>query len=189
MVEENSITAILLAGGKSSRMGTDKGLINFQGRPMIEYAIDAVKAVTEKLVIVTSNKAYRKFGLPLIEDIYSDCGPLGGIHAGFANSETDWIFVLGCDMPFLSEEFLQFLGSKRSAAEAIVPIHDGQAEPLCSLYHRSAMPKIESLLLEKKLKMMDVVKFLDTKFIEVPEKFEPVRLFRNINSPETLSIF
>ena len=188
MIDRKNITAIILAGGKSSRMGTDKGLVDFNGQEMITYVLQHVKVVANDVLIISNHTGYEKFGYPVCEDIHKNQGPLGGIHAGLLNSKTAWNLVIGCDLPFVTKEFLAFLVSSIAEGDALVPIHDSFAEPLCALYHQSSFPKIESLLLKQELKMQTVVKELDTIFIEVPtEIFNSTIIFRNINRPEDLS--
>ncbi len=185
MVDAKNITAIILAGGKSSRMGTDKGLIDFNGKKMVEYVLEAVKDLCNHIIISGSNSKYKQFGFPVYEDIHKNLGPLGGIHSGLSNSATDWNLIVSCDLSFVTKDFFRFLFSKISNAEAVVPVHDLQVEPLCALYHQSSLPKIESLLLKNELKMQNAVKRLDSIFIKVPKEiFDPATIFKNINSPE-----
>ena len=184
---KNNISAIVLAGGKSSRMGSDKGLVEFSGMKMIEHVLQKVKSVTDEIIIISNNPEYKNFGFPVFEDICKDSGPLGGIHAGLSYSKAEWNLVVGCDMPFITPEFISFLISNISPADAVIPAHDNHREPLCGLYHKSSLLKIESLLLKQVLKMQDVLKFLETKFIEVPaEKFDAELIFKNINSPQNV---
>ena len=182
--------AFVLAGGKSSRMGNDKGLMDFHGRKMIEHVLHSLN-FSPHISIITDNELYRQFGYPLITDIYKNCGPLGGIHAGLYNSNSDWCIVISCDMPFVSADFLNFLlkNIKGFSGNAIVPVHDSKVEPLCALYHKSCLPELERLILKKEFKMQTVVQKLKTTFVEVEEEeFNPSVLFRNINSPDDLVI-
>ena len=184
MTEKKNWSAIILAGGKSSRMGTDKGLVEFNGKKMIEHILDVIKYLTDEILIVSNNPDYKKFEFPVAEDIYKECGPLGGIHAGLSKSTTPWSFVIGCDMPYITSGFLEFLILQLpQPCDAIVPVHDEKVEPLCALFNRTALPKMESLLLKNELKMQEVVTKLNSKFVDVPmNHFLASMIFKNINS-------
>lgn len=137
------ITGVVMAGGKSSRMGSDKGLVEFDGKPLVQYAIDSLKSVCDNVLISTRNPAYSQFGLPLIADEIPDCGPIGGIYSALKASTTDQILVLACDMPFVTSETLLKLLAQNNCFECIVPRVAGKLEPLCSIYLKSLLCVIE----------------------------------------------
>jgi molybdopterin-guanine dinucleotide biosynthesis protein A len=188
---ENKFTfeAFVLAGGKSSRMGSEKGLVNFLGKKMIEHVLDSLKDLC-CINIISDNQEYLQFGNNVYPDIYKNCGPLGGIHSALYNSNSDWNIVLSCDLPLVTSDFLLFLlkNIEVKPCDAIVPVHKNKVEPLCALYHKSSLPKIETLVLKKELKMQAALEKLNTIYLEVPkEKFDADVLFRNINSPADVS--
>ena len=121
MVNENKITAIILAGGKSSRMGTDKGLLDFEGNKLIQHVIDNVKSSCEEILVVSNNDGYNSLGYPVVKDRFLNRGPLGGIHAGLSITKTNWNFVIGCDMPFAEKHFIAYLLShvSKNSSEAV----------------------------------------------------------------------
>jgi molybdopterin-guanine dinucleotide biosynthesis protein A len=185
MEDRITLESFVLAGGKSSRMGTDKGLMDFQGWKMIQHILYALNFPFPKSII-SNNEEYRQFGLPVIPDIYKNCGPLGAIHSGLYHAKSFWSLMVSCDMPFMTYDFLVFLMAKsiKVRCDALVPVHDGNVEPLCAMYSHSAMKKIEMLISEKKLKMLDVLEELNTHYVGVPlNKFDTETIFRNINSP------
>ena len=103
-------TVIILAGGKSSRMGTDKGLVLMNEIPMIERVIKTVKkAGLSEIIIVSNNTEYKQFGLPVFPDVIPDKGPLGGIYTGLLKSSTVKNLILSCDVPFINETVLKLL--------------------------------------------------------------------------------
>ena len=184
MTHSFTFEAFVLAGGKSTRMGTDKGLMDFQGRKMIEHVLDALK-ISKRISIISNNEAYRQFGYPVYSDIYKDCGPLDGIITGLKNSNSDWCIAISCDLPFITSEILSFLLKNTGAnvSHAIVPVHDNNIEPLCALYHKSSLPELERLLQEDEFKMHNVLKRLNTLYLDIPaNQFDTKILFRNINS-------
>ena len=97
-------TAIILAGGKSSRMGSDKGLVLLNGKPMISYIIEILKKMQIPIIIISNNENYKQFGLPVFADIIKEKGPLGGIYTGLKNSKTESNIIVSCDVPFYQIE-------------------------------------------------------------------------------------
>src|SRR6266496_3170841 len=98
----NDITGIILAGGKSSRMGTNKAFLRLGNKYVIEILADLMKNIFSKMILITNEPALYKFlKIDIYEDIYKNKGPLGGIHSGLVNSQTEKNFVLSCDIPFI----------------------------------------------------------------------------------------
>ncbi len=182
-----TITAIILAGGKSSRMKTEKGLVVFNGRMLIEHVIDAVKKVTADILIVTQNPDYKEFGFPCIADIFPDKGALGGIYTGLVHSSTKKNLLVGCDMPFLSQILLEGLINNCEGVDALISLHQGKDEPLCSIYDKRCIPHFKLLLEQDQLKIIDAISGLKTRKIGFDkEPWFAGNEFANINSIEEL---
>ncbi|NOT50426.1 MAG: molybdenum cofactor guanylyltransferase [Chitinophagaceae bacterium] len=154
---EKNITAIILAGGKSSRMGTEKGLVIFNGKPLVQHVIDALKKITDNIIIITQDPAYSTFGLSCYPDIYKDKGALGGIYTGLVNSPSQKNIVVGCDMPFLSQNILNGLISGSGGVDVLLTMHKDKAEPLCSIYDKSCIPHFKNLIEKDQLKITDAM--------------------------------
>lgn len=187
MPDNNNITAIILAGGKSSRMKEEKGLVLFNGKALVEHVIDATRNVTDKIIIITANSAYHQFGVSCIEDDMKDKGPLGGILTGLTHSSTAKNLLLGCDMPFLSVELLQALIRNCGEEDVLLTEHKGLAEPLCSVYDQSCITDIRSVIEQDQLKITDALAGLKTRVISFDKEgwFSGNEL-ANINSIEEL---
>ena len=97
MVDKKNITGIVLAGGKSSRMGSDKGLLTINGKMFIEHVVDAMKPLVDNIIIVSNNKMYDQFGYERIEDEIINSGPMAGLYSGLKHSESEYNLVLSCD--------------------------------------------------------------------------------------------
>lgn len=187
MPDNKNITAIILAGGKSSRMKEDKGLVLFNGKALVEHVIDATRKVTDNIIIVTANPAYQQFGVNCIEDDMKDKGPLGGILTGLVHSSTTKNLMLGCDMPFLSGELLRALIRNCGEEDVLLTEHKGLAEPLCSVYDRSCITHIRLLIEQDQLKITDALAGLKTRVISFDkEGWFRGNEFANINSIEEL---
>jgi molybdenum cofactor guanylyltransferase len=181
MIED--VTAFILAGGKSSRMGTDKGLMLFDGAPMITHVINAVSSMFQNVVIITNNNEYHKFGLPTITDIYKEVGPIGGLTTGLQSSKTEWNFFVACDMPFIKSTVIQYLLDNRNVYDAIIPFYQNLPEPLCALYNRKLVSIFESCIAEKDYKIQNTYNKLNYKKVELPAAyFSESNPFLNINS-------
>jgi molybdenum cofactor guanylyltransferase len=190
MPEQKKITAIILAGGKSSRMMKDKGLVYLNNKPLIGYMIEKVKRFTNHIIIITANTAYKQFGYPCIEDEMKERGPLGGILTGLVNSSTQKNFALGCDMPFLSENILSGLINNSGDEDVLLTEHQGKAEPLCSVYDKSCIAHIRSQIEQNQLKITTALDGLKIRVISFDkEEWFRGNEFANINSKEELQKF
>src|SRR5271156_6937528 len=121
-----SIAGFILAGGQSSRMGADKGLLEIAGEPMIVRAARLVESVVgAPAVVVGTPEKYRGLGLQAIADDWPGCGPLGGIATALRASAADWNLIVACDLPHLTREWLEYLlqRARDSAGEAVVPMN------------------------------------------------------------------
>lgn len=190
MPKKENITAIILAGGKSSRMKEDKGLVIFRGKMLVEYVIASVKKITGNIIIITANPAYQQFGYPCYEDELKDRGPLGGIYTGLIHSTTQKNLVTGCDMPFLSENFLSSLIDCSGNEDVLLAEHKGLPEPLCSVYDKSCILYFLPLLEQNKLKITDAFRGLNIRVISFDkEDWFSGNEFVNINSIDDLNTF
>lgn len=185
----SDISIIILAGGKSSRFGTDKVQAEFSSKTLIENAIELSKGITGNIIIITNQEGCTNLGFPTYPDIYRDKGPLGGIHSGLTNSNSQYNFVIPVDMPNLTEPLINYIIEKATIeANCVIPMVNGLAEPLCGVYNKRAITTIEKCLESGKLKMMDVLKELKTTYIQIDSElsFYSPHLFSNINTKEDM---
>lgn len=182
------VGGIILAGGKSSRMGTDKGLMTFQGKRLVEYAILLLQPLCSEIIISTNQKGYEEFGFRTVSDIYRDCGPVGGLHAALSETNFDYNLVLSCDVPFVERELLQLLLSEAGDYDAVVPVHEKGIEPLVAVYRKEMASFFEKNLIEKKYKMQRIIRSSDLNLLDVSHLVATYpRLFDNLNSPDELA--
>ena len=109
MNAKNNITGIILAGGKSSRMGTEKGLILYKNKPFVKHIIEAMKPLVNNIIIICNTRAYERFGFKCYEDLIKNTGPLAGIYTGLSYSKTDNNLIVSCDIPLVNTVVLQKL--------------------------------------------------------------------------------
>lgn len=180
-------TVVVLCGGESSRMKTDKGLVNFNGRPLILNILAVVQTITDKVILIANDNRYTELGFQCYSDIYPGNGPMGGIYTGLTHSETKKNIVLSCDMPFMTAEFLTALIKNAGDEEILVPVHDGITEPLAAVYDSVCKSKIQQNIIEGKLKMREYLREQKTRLIELKEIYSgEEKIFTNINTPEEL---
>lgn len=183
---------ILLSGGKSSRMGTNKALLKIDGKPNIERIRDELVKLTEEIILVTNEpETYQFLGLTTIMDEYPGQGPLAGIHVGLKHSTKKHNLVVACDMPFVSQELGSYLLNIAIANDydAVIPIINGKRQPLFAVYQKEIYRKIEKCIHDQQLKIMDVLTDLNVLFLteaelqqNVPNHLE--RIFFNMNHVE-----
>lgn len=177
------IKAYILAGGKSSRMGTDKGLLLIEGKAMIQYVIEQMQPIFENLVIVSNNPEYEKFGLEVIPDLIKDIGPAGGIYTALKHSDSQLNFVVSCDMPFVTKEAIEFIVTNSNESQIVLLENQGKLEPLFGIYSKDCEPIWLELIEEGNVKLQEMVKNfkLSTNPVE-NNKIFAASFFKNINT-------
>lgn len=181
---KDKITGIILAGGKSQRMGTDKGLLLLNGKPFVAHICEALKPIVgENIVIVSSNADYDFLGHTRIEDLIADKGPVGGLYTALKQSKTKLNVILSVDAPLVSTELLLWMleNHEDSFLMTQVQVQD-KACPLIAIYDRSAKTVFESHLASKQLKLRMAVADMCHQTLLVPEKWS--RQVQNINTQE-----
>ena len=184
MREFKNTTAIILAGGQSTRMGEDKGLMNLGDKPMIQYILETVSKLTDQIIIVANNSDYEKFGYPVFKDIEQAKGPLGGIVTGLTASKTALNWIISCDSPHVTIDLLKVLMLKLKNVEAVVPERAGKIHPLIAAYQKSSLAFFKKELALNHLKLMPIIDKLDVRIMGA-DHFDRIN-FKNLNSKEDL---
>jgi molybdenum cofactor guanylyltransferase len=177
----NKITGVIMAGGKSSRMGTDKGLLLYQGKPLAQYSIDILRPFCSEMLISTQNPEYSQFGMVLVQDVIPECGPLGGIYSTMKSNQAEFLLILACDMPFISNQTLEKLLENRFKFDCIVPLVGDKMEPLCAIYSRSLLPNIERSINAGNLMLRGLIMESNHRFVNCDDQ---VSDFLNFNTPD-----
>lgn len=186
----SQLTVAIQAGGQSSRMGTDKSFVLFEGRPMVEVVRQAVAGLGEELILITNKPAdYAYLNLPIFSDVYPDHGSLGGIYTAVHAAAHPHILVVACDMPWLNRPLLEYMAGLRRQADVIVPRWDKYPEPLHAIYSKACLAPIETRLQAKELKITRFFADVSVHFVDrdIISRFDPNgRSFANINTPQDL---
>ena len=182
-MKNNCLTGIVLAGGKSSRMGSDKSLLVINKKTFIENIIEALKPNVDDIIIIENSGLHFSLGYKIYKDIFTDCGPLGGIYTALTHSKTQKNIILSCDMPLISSDVLKYLIKCTGEEQVTIVTDKGKLEPLCAIYNKTCLPIVESCLKSNNLKLKDVLKQLNIKEIEVSNQtFYSPNLISNINT-------
>ena len=180
----------VLVGGKSSRLGTDKALLDFEGKPLVARVAEAVRSAAGRVTIVGPLEKYGHLGLRVIPDPVEDFGPLAGLLAALEDSESPWNLVTACDMPYLDARFLSFLFEEAQAARAdiLLPVDgSGNPEPLCAVYSLEARSTIRRRVEQGVHKITRAFQGLrvDELAPDRYARFDPEgRIFTNLNTLE-----
>ena len=186
------ISGMVLAGGKSRRLGADKTrLILAGGRSLLQASVDLLnQVVQEVLVVVGAESETEVTGARIVHDVYPDKGSLGGIYSGLLSCQHEHCLVVGCDMPFLNVGFLKWMVERPRDYDVLIPRLDGHLEPLHAIYSKRCLPHMRALLDQGDLKILDFFDQVVVKYVEADEvdRWDPERLsFFNVNTPENLA--
>jgi len=137
MAGQEGISGFVLAGGKSSRMGRDKALMQVEGKPLVLRAAEILRPFVPEVTLLAPADWYGNLGFPVIADKWPDQGPMAAICTGLLSSTTEWNVFLACDLPMISQQFIQLLvqRSRATRADAVVPRTADGWQPLSAAYH------------------------------------------------------
>jgi molybdenum cofactor guanylyltransferase len=192
----NGLTVAIIAGGKSSRMGTDKSFVPLLGKRMIDHVYERIADLGQDETILITNKpeAYSDLQLPIFSDILPDKGSLGGIYTAIHASQNSHTLCVACDMPFLNTALLGYMISLMGQADGIefdiiVPRVAGYPEGLHAIYNKGCLAPIRERLAADELKIIGFFKAVRVRYLDEDEwkSLDPKGLsFQNINTPEEL---
>ncbi len=185
-VDGDSATGIILAGGRSSRMDTDKAILTVRSRPVIVEVMDILSSVVKEILIITNQpETYGDLDLPTVRDIVAGKGPLGGIYTGLSVSGTRLNFVMACDMPFVNPHFVRYMLDAVHSFDAVVPETGKGFEPLHAIYTKNCLGPILHLLRAGDLKVQSLYSRVNVSYIRANEieRFDPtLKMFMNMNN-------
>lgn len=182
-------TGVVLAGGKSTRMGRDKALLEVDGKPLLVHAIERLRPHVRELLVIGDPRKYGRFHEDVVPDDVEGAGPLGGIVTAMGQARHDRLLVLACDVPGVNDALLRRLTRELAdEADALVPRHAGQLEPLMAAYHRRCADAFLGCLMTGRLAMHVALDEVRTAYLDITPGDEgwPADLFRNLNAPDDL---
>lgn len=176
-------TAIVLSGGKNSRMNyKTKAFLKLGEKTFIEKIIEELSDFKERIISCNNFEEYDQLRdkARLINDIYKDKGPIGGIYSSLKAASFDRCLIVAADMPFIDKELVNRLAQQEFFGEALIPVVNGKVEPLCGVYKKSCIDTIEMMIKEENYKLMNLLKRISVTYLPIDKE----ESFLNINTPE-----
>jgi molybdenum cofactor guanylyltransferase len=191
-----NISSIILAGGKSTRLGHDKVLETVGNTSLLEQVISRIDPLSNEIIIVTAKERTfpqlaSRSKVKVVFDIFPGQGSLGGIYTGLVKSDSVYNLVVAADMPFVNTSLIKYMIENCDGFDFVLPRVNGLFEPLHAIYSKNCVTPIESLLNQGKKVIVELFNYVKVKYIEADEvdKFDPQHLsFFNINTKEELDL-
>jgi molybdopterin-guanine dinucleotide biosynthesis protein A len=197
----NDITGFILAGGKSTRMGTNKSLLTIGEHRVIERVADLMSDLFQEVILIANQpEEYSFLNLQMYKDIYKDIGPLAGIHSALIHSMTENNFIISCDIPLMTADVIKYIIEYPTKKSITVAKADNFIQQLCGLYSRSLIPAIEKIIdketevkderdpdqKKRGCRVLDLVKSTDSEIIDIEKEYVGYipGTFYNMNRPE-----
>jgi molybdenum cofactor guanylyltransferase len=184
------LTVAVQAGGRSSRMGTDKALVRLHGVPLIEHLLQRLAGLGDEVLITTNRpQDYAYLGLPMASDPEPGAGALHGLHTALQAAGGETVLVMACDMPFVSRPLVEHMLQQMEGADLVVPRRGGEYEPLHAVYSKRCLPALQAALERGERRMISFFHSLRLHTLDQAEidRFDPQGLsFFNVNTPEDL---
>ena len=186
-MDVQQITGIVLAGGNSSRMGFDKGLAEFRGKPLVRYAIDTLQQICSRIIISTNAATYNQLGFPVQADLIPGAGPMGGIYSALTKSKTEHNLVLSCDTPLVKAALMHRLLENAEGYQVVLPASKpGVVEPLIGYYNKNNSPAMLEFIKRGTVKLID---YIETTYYRCIAVYDDPDQFLNLNTPEEFRKF
>lgn len=185
MNKKSNISGFILAGGLSTRMGTDKAFLKIAGEPSLGRMINIIRPFCHNVAVSGMKEDYQVFNTEMIADLVTGIGPISGIYSSLKFSNSDWNLLISVDVPFLNEELLELLISNKDGFDCVIPKHDSGLEPLVGLYHKNILPVVDEMIKNSDYKLMNLISKLNACYLDcnfLIKKYP--RLFMNLNRPE-----
>jgi molybdopterin-guanine dinucleotide biosynthesis protein A len=185
-----AVTVAILAGGLSSRMGSDKSFVQLGGKPLITHVIEGVSHLsTHVMIIANQPAAYAVFGLSVFTDVLPDRSSLAGLYSAVYHSPSDYTLCVACDMPFLNPALLNYMIGQRSCYDAVVPLVGGYPQGLHALYRKTCLVPMRQQLEENQFRVQDLYEQVNTRWVdeETARRYDcDLASFINVNTPGAL---
>lgn len=184
-----AVSAVILAGGRGRRLKADKGQLVLGQQTLLARSIESLARLTDDVIVVTDKPrpTDRPGTARLVHDQIAGSGALSGLHAGLGAARHDYALVVACDMPFLDLRLLRYMTILAPGYDAVVPVWQGEAEPLHAIYARACLPAIETLLRSGGGRVVGFYPHVNVRYLEPGEiaLFDPQGLsFFNVNTPQ-----
>ncbi|MEW6661508.1 MAG: molybdenum cofactor guanylyltransferase [Bacillota bacterium] len=185
------VSAIVLSGGRSTRMKANKAFIEIGSQPLLERIVNDLKQEFAEVILSTNEPhLYHGINVKLVQDIIPYRGPINGIHAGLSATAYSHAFVVACDMPFMDVKLAAFLADLAVGYDVVVPVVNGHYQPLYAVYSKACLPYIEENLKQNIYRIAafyDHVRVRRVQASEIEMLVDKHKVFFNVNTPEDLA--
>ena len=178
--------AVILYGGKSRRMGRDKAELIIEDRTFLEHIAGELENFEELILSLDSAEKIPTIKCTVVTDVYSGCGPMGGIHSALSTCNSDALLVVSCDLPLFNSELGQYLCTQlNDNTDAVIPVtSDGRIHPLCAVYRKTTAQVFEKYLMVGNYKILNAYKDMRVKYVPMDRTPCNEKWLKNINTPE-----
>lgn len=188
----SDVTGVLLAGGKSRRMGADKRFLTVGERPLLERSCNVLSRIFERVcIVIAQDSPPLEAPIQVLRDLIPSCGSLGGMYTGLQQAATPYIFLAACDMPFIHEGLVQYMVGQKDAVDIVLAYWNGRPQPAHAVYNQNCQSVVEELIRSGDLKLQRLLATptLRVRLVtedEVREVDPDGRSFLNVNTPADL---
>ncbi len=182
---QRNLSAVILVGGHSRRMGRDKALLKLNRQTFIGHLAQELSGCREVFISTCEDRDYSDTGLKVLVDERQDFGPMEGIRQALRHASTNHVFVCAVDMPFIRRDMVEYLANRISSEDDACVFRDGERiHPLCGIYSSTALPFMERLMAAERHRMMELLSLMQTKYVDISSTGFVRQMLSNINTPE-----
>lgn len=182
------ICGVVLSGGQSSRMGTNKSLLPIGGKKAISHIVDKLTHCTDEVIIIANEKQpYQFLNKQIFSDRFMNRGPLAGLEAAMYHYDAELYYVAACDMPFVSCQIYEYLAEHITGYDIVIPVYENREHPLAGIYRHSVLPHIQAQVKRNRLRMNSFHDLVKVKYVKQFDNISEETLqkhFFNMNYPE-----
>jgi molybdopterin-guanine dinucleotide biosynthesis protein A len=184
-MDQKTLSGFVLAGGKSSRLGEDKAMLNYKGKPLLIHSLEIIRPFCQNLYVSGNKPEYSIAGVELMPDLYHEYGPISGLFSVLNRSETDWNLVISVDVPLINSDLIELLIANKNDYDCIVPRHSLCIEPLIGVYHKKAITTMKELIESEDFRLTNLLSALNTNYFDCDFLLnDNPGLFLNVNRPD-----
>ena len=192
-MENRTVTGLIIAGGKSRRLGEDKRFLELGGRTCLQRVLDAYRGIFEEVLIVAdTDEPFKTMGVKVVVDLVPGRAALGGLYTGLHYAASGAVFAAACDMPWLSPLTINVVLEHAGRGDIVIPDLAGTLQPMHALYSKACLPRLRAFVEARRLKVQDLCECPELKVYRIPQPaftaVDPdLRSFFNVNTPSDLA--
>ncbi len=184
---KTDISAYILAGGKSLRMGKDKAMLTLGNKNFASHISDTINSINIPCKIVSSNEEHKQLPIPIIKDTIKNIGPIGGLKSALSDTSTIWNLIISCDLPLISKQSIEWLlNVHQKGFDATITIVNGKTNPIFGIYRKDCDTPVQTQITKANYKMIHLLDKLHVNYVKAPDNIAKELL--NVNTPYDLKM-